>query len=91
LESNFYPTQYRYTCDRFLIAQIIFIVGHTFTVTAIRDRQTHFSQRDQNFGLLIPYLVLSRDLSNFLQDGLESMFLSGFDNLIPEHELGLNF
>lgn len=26
--------------------------------------------------------VLSRDLSNFVQDGLETLVLSGFDNLL---------
>lgn len=30
--------------------------------------------------------VLSRDLSNFLQDGLETLVLSGFDNLLLQSQ-----
>lgn len=38
-------------------APFLFTVRHTFAVEAIDNRQTRFSQRHQNFGLLIPYLA----------------------------------
>jgi hypothetical protein len=39
-------------------APFLFTVRHTFTVDAIGDRQTRFTQRHENSGLLIPYLAL---------------------------------
>lgn len=38
-------------------APFLFTVRHTFTLEAIGDYQTRFTQRHQNFGLLIPYLA----------------------------------
>jgi hypothetical protein len=38
-------------------APFLFSVRHTFTVEAINDHQTRFTQRHQNAGLLIPYLA----------------------------------
>jgi hypothetical protein len=38
-------------------APFLFTVRHTFTLEAINNRQTRFTQRHQNFGLLIPYLA----------------------------------
>lgn len=40
------------------VAPFLFTVRHTFTVETIGDCQTRFTQRHQNFGLLVPYLAL---------------------------------